>query len=161
MSEGQANKFYEGEGESHNDATEDPSVIVYFAVKPIYEVEVPKVELLATSINAEGYEPEPTRQVHGMRLVGLIPCSDAFGVDLLVDHYTAAIKKNAQEKEQKHENLKKSPEELAGNYDYGQDIVNYSPKHAGVQYIEKKLKPIVSGTLGAKLTEADEADKRA
>ena len=42
MSEGQANKFYEGEGESNNDAAEDPSVIVYCALKPIFEVEVPK-----------------------------------------------------------------------------------------------------------------------
>jgi len=42
MSEGQANKFYEGEGESNSAAAEDPSVLVYFAVKPVFDVEVPK-----------------------------------------------------------------------------------------------------------------------
>jgi len=40
--------------------------MVYYAVKPIYEIEVPKEEQLATSINAEDYDPEPLRTVHGM-----------------------------------------------------------------------------------------------
>lgn len=128
MSEGQANKFYEGEGESNNDAAEDPSVIVYCAVKPIFEVEVPKQELLATAINAEDYEPEPTRIIHGMRLVGLIPCSDAFGVDLLVERYAEALKKNAEEQDARLANLKKTPDQLATEHNFGQDYINYSPK---------------------------------
>lgn len=99
MSEGQANKFYEGEGENLNDATEDPSVIVYCAVRQIFEVEVPKEEQLATSINAEDFDPEPMRTIHGMQLVGLIPVSDAFGVDLLVENYTELLKENAKENE--------------------------------------------------------------
>jgi hypothetical protein len=128
MTEGQANKFYEGEGESHNDAAEDPSVLVYCAVRPIFEVEVPKEEQLATSINAEDYDPEPTRIIHGMRLVGLIPVSDSFGVDLLVENYEQKLKQNAEENEARLANLKKTPEELAIELDYGEGFINYSPR---------------------------------
>ena len=35
MAEGQAVKFYEGEGESMGNDTEDPNVLYYFVVKPI------------------------------------------------------------------------------------------------------------------------------
>ena len=133
MSEGQANKFYEGEGESNNDAAEDPSVIVYCAVQPIFEVEVPKHELLATAINAEDYEPEPTRRVHGVRLVGLIPCSDAFGVELLVDHYKEALREAADETERRQANLKKTPEELTTELNYGEEYTNYSPRFEEVE----------------------------
>lgn len=159
MSEGQANKFYEGEGESNNDAAEDPSVIVYCAVQPIYEIEVPKEELLATAINAEDYEPEPMRTIHGMRLVGLIPVSDAFGVDLLVDKYVDILKNNAKENEERLANLKKTPEELATEHNFGQAFINYSPKFKDdLQYDKPQpgIKP-----PGQKETEADLADKRA
>lgn len=158
MSEGQANKFYEGEGESNNDAAEDPSVIVYCAVQPIFEVEVPKQELLATAINAE-HEPEPTRKVHGVRLVGLIPCSDAFGVDLLVDRYVEALKQVEAEAEQRHANLKKSPDELAAELNDGAGFSNYSPR-----FDEQKAPQNTPGIqpVGERLAaEADLADRRA
>lgn len=159
MSEGQANKFYEGEGESQNDAAEDPSVIVYCAVKPIFEVEVPKEELLATAINAEDYEPEPTRLIHGMRLVGLIPVSDAFGVDLLVDNYVEQLKVNAKEKEERAKNLQKTPEELAIELNYGEGFQNYSPKFKDDPLLHRTGPGIKNPSN--KETEADLADKRA
>ena len=99
MSEGQANKFYEGEGET--DRAEDPSVLVYCAVQPMFDVTAPGRDRPVTAINAEDYEPAPTRRVHGVRLVGLIPCSDAFGVDLLVDDYKAALQKVTAETEER------------------------------------------------------------
>ena len=94
-----------------------------------------------------------------MRLVGLIPCSDAFGVDLLVETYAQALKKNAEEQEARLANLKKTPEELATELNFGQDYINYSPKFSNDQSDEKPAPGIKPP--GRRATEADQAMKRA
>ena len=87
MAEGLANKFYEGEGENTNDQCDDPSVIIYYIVRAL-EYDEDQPEDKGFNINASEHSPVyHAEAVHkfGCRLVGMIPCSDAFGVDLIID----------------------------------------------------------------------------
>ena len=81
---GAANLFYEGEGESRNDECDDPSMIIYWIIE---------------SINEE-YAAHDHDHEAGCRLVGFIPCSDSFGVDLMLDNYKAALVKVQEERAQ-------------------------------------------------------------
>ena len=52
----------------------------------------------------------------GCRLVGLIPCSDAFGVDLIIDRYQDALAERAKEQKEKQETfLSSNPSQLIEN----------------------------------------------
>jgi len=42
-----------------------------------------------------------SEDLYGCRLVGFIPCSDIFGVDLILDKYTEALAKQKQTREKK------------------------------------------------------------
>jgi len=81
---GAANLFYEGEGESRNDECDDPSMIIYWIIE---------------SINEEQSSHEHEHEA-GCRLIGFIPCSDSFGVDLMLDNYKAGLKKVKEERAQ-------------------------------------------------------------
>lgn len=91
MVEGQAKKFYQGMAGQTNDVIfEDPSVINYFVIEPRYSSPFeddgsPMYGLQDHELNAEEVEH---RHFNGTRLVGMIPCSDAFGVDLIIDKFT-------------------------------------------------------------------------
>lgn len=93
MSEGAAKRFYQGQGEVQNNAT-DPSVITYFVIQPqIESMEKHQLDRLFSQ-NAESPNKTLSSTQTGCRLVGIIPCSDAFGVDLLIDKYQAALRKS-------------------------------------------------------------------
>ena len=81
---GAANLFYEGEGESRNDECDDPSMIIYWIIE---------------SINEEQSTHDHTHEA-GCKLIGFIPCSDAFGVDLMLENYKAGLAKVKEERAQ-------------------------------------------------------------
>jgi len=85
MSEGAAKRFYQGEVKNF---AADPSVIVYYAIQT--QLEDAKDDASGIYLNKMPEEDE-TKHNHiklaGSRLVGIIPCSDAFGVDLLIEKY--------------------------------------------------------------------------
>jgi len=58
MSEGQANKFYEGEGENTNGKCEDPSVIAYCVIQPLYDIQAQDPSPAPFNINASEVEKD-------------------------------------------------------------------------------------------------------
>lgn len=94
-------------------------------------------------MRGEPYDPAPSRRVHGVRLVGLIPCSDAFGVDLQVDHYRSALQALEAQKAAKHADAKKTPEALAADANLGVDFPDYSPR------FEDPIEEFRAGHIGA------------
>jgi hypothetical protein len=87
LASGAANLFYEGEGESRNDGCDDPSVIIYWIIESIRDHDDSPPSL---AINEPSHE-ECEEDKYGCRLIGYIPCSDAFGVDLILDKYNKSI----------------------------------------------------------------------
>jgi len=51
----------------------------------------------------------------GCQLVGMIPCSDAFGVDLIVDKYQKALAAREKEKQEAHPDLVSERKVLTAN----------------------------------------------
>lgn len=86
MAEGQALKFYQGEGDATNGKVDDSSVINYMIVRTLQE-EAPGTQKVQTSINNYCKSEGDHDHQFGCRLVGIIPCSDAFGVDLIISRY--------------------------------------------------------------------------
>lgn len=104
MTENPAKKFYDGEELPEDQRVEGAhlehdgaaqNVINYCVIQARYETAVPPSSIINSSINGERV-PGLTRPVVGARLVGMVPCSDAFGFDILISDYQAAVKK-AQE----------------------------------------------------------------
>lgn len=106
MTENPAKKFYDGEelpedqraeGEhlEHDGAAQN--VINYCVIQARYETTVPPPSIINSSINGERV-PGLTQPVVGARLVGMVPCSDAFGFDILISDYQAAVKKVKEQK---------------------------------------------------------------
>lgn len=105
LAEGKARAFYQGMGGLNSDEYEDPTVINYYVIEPRYESredEDGSPVAPRHNINTGIQEPRGAdsdsmshlSQMHvhyGTRLVGMIPCSDAFGVDLLTDKYAAKV----------------------------------------------------------------------
>jgi hypothetical protein len=97
LASGAANNFYAGEGDNTNDGTDDPSLIIYWVIESVVEQEMPPRKLLTS---------EDSEELFGCKLIGFIPCSDIFGVDLILEKYQVALSKQkefreASEKEQK------------------------------------------------------------
>ena len=78
LSSGAANNFYAGEGENTNDGTDDPSMIIYWIIESVVEQEMPPRRIVISSDSEEKY---------GCKLIGFIPCSDIFGVNLILEKY--------------------------------------------------------------------------
>ena len=88
MVEGMAKKFYQGMAGVTNDVTfDDPSVINYFVIEPLYQCSMDE----DGSPNYHDQDSEVKMTFNGTRLVGMIPCSDAFGVDLIIDDYNSKV----------------------------------------------------------------------
>jgi hypothetical protein len=75
MSNGMANNFYKGEGESTAEGCDDPTVLNYYIV-----------DAHCTNVM------DPVKSKFYCRLLGVIPCSDSFGTDVCTDEYAAKIK---------------------------------------------------------------------
>lgn len=94
MSDNAARRFYQGEGELL-DCALDPSVITYYVVMPV-KVEAGQ-DISASLSNFDqiyaNYERNTLRSIRrptietGCKLIAVIPCSDIFGVDLVIDQY--------------------------------------------------------------------------
>ena len=101
LAEGMAKQFYEGLGGLHSDQFEDPTVVNYFVIEARYEAEadengspigvrhtINESNVLDTSqSDVYSVDSRRARTFNGTRLVGIIPCSDAFGVDLIIEKY--------------------------------------------------------------------------
>lgn len=83
LSSGAANSFYQGEGENLNASVDDPGVLVYYVIRPIIFVEQ---ELNVAVANEHPIIKQGEN--FGIKLIGHIPCSDSFGVSLVIDRYT-------------------------------------------------------------------------
>lgn len=98
---GLAKNFYAGEEESFDTMAnqEDPLSINYFVVRTCQDQDQIEDHINSHSPYIhQNLEEDPSKQFKFMcRLVGMIPCSDAFGVDIIVDEYEAAIQKNHKE----------------------------------------------------------------
>lgn len=75
MSEGAAKRFYQGQQDNCAHNADDPHVISYYAIKTHH---------CSHGCGSNIEEQSETTSL-GCRLVGIIPCSDAFGVDFLID----------------------------------------------------------------------------
>jgi hypothetical protein len=89
MAEGQALKFYSGEGEL--DEAEDPSTASYYIVRVLQDDNDETSQSLNESSNVQA------KVKYGCRIIGVITCSDAFGVDLVVDQYNDSLAARARE----------------------------------------------------------------
>ena len=110
MTENPAKKFYDGEDlpedqraegvHEHDGAHEGAAqnVINYCVIQARYETAVPPPSIINSSTNGERV-PGLTRPVVGARLVGMVPCSDAFGFDILISDYQAAVQKAQAQKQ--------------------------------------------------------------
>lgn len=106
MAEGQANKFFEGEGENTNDQCEDPSVIIYYIVQVVEFDEEERFEAFKSSCPSPILHHGHMHQhKYGCKLVGMIPCSDSFGVDLILERYNGYIAKRKKEEEERKANF--------------------------------------------------------
>ena len=113
--------------------------------------------------------------MHGGQLVGLIPVSDSFGVDLLVDHYKSALTQLQEENDESMRNLKKTPAEIALEFNNGDDFPDYTPRfddvdqagasqYSGLSANARRLVQERQGEYqdaGAVIPEADLAERRA
>jgi hypothetical protein len=105
LAEGKARAFYQGIAGLNTNKYEDPTVINYYVIEPRYEALHDeggspigrKLNVINTGLQADNQSEsesdfsEALHVHHGTRLVGLIPCSDAFGVDVLADKYATKI----------------------------------------------------------------------
>lgn len=76
LAPGTAGSFYEGEQDMMK--AEDPSLIIYWILESEKYPDLHPSKLMSSSISEDLY---------GCRLIGFIPCSDIFGVDLILDKY--------------------------------------------------------------------------
>jgi len=67
----------------------------YYIIRPIFSDDKDML------FNATG-QVKATANSFGTKLVGLIYCSDSFGVDLLVENYLDALESNAQKDKDKY-----------------------------------------------------------
>ena len=104
MVEGQAKKFYQGMAGMTNDvAFEDPSVINYFVISATHIKDKDEEENLMASINLN----DPSQHLNGTRLCGMIPCSDAFGVDIIIEKYNDQVEIKGSKTKQHNDNLRR------------------------------------------------------
>lgn len=105
--EGQAKKFYQGVSGHVNDVVfDDHSLINYFVIEPRWNAEVDDDgHPIADTVNLDYQDHH--QEFHGTRLVGVVPCSDAFGVDLAIEKYSHAIQKKGEVMNNHHENLRR------------------------------------------------------
>lgn len=96
MSENAARRFYQGEGQTL-DCAVDPSLITYYVVQPFkvdgYSAEsIHKFQQLFTTFENNSLRGIDRPMVEtGCKLIAIIPCSDIFGVDLLLDKHQDLI----------------------------------------------------------------------
>ena len=123
MTENKASKFYDGvappedqvkktlDDHGHDQGHDNiaKNVINYCIVQPRYEQKVPNKNRFYfgpdEDENDEG-ETQVTRPIVGSRLVGIIPCSDARGYDILIRDYREAEIMQKQIKEQEMKVMK-------------------------------------------------------
>lgn len=121
MTENPANKFYHGlpppedqikkvnntalHGHSHDESMFS-KVINYCIVQPRYEKKISQ-NIFDFGATTEGLMGDAeTRSIVGARLVGIIPCSDARGYDILIKDFREAETKNKKIKEQEMKVMK-------------------------------------------------------
>ena len=96
MAEGQAQTFYQGEGEdTTKGGKDDPSTLIYYIVAANEYDEIYQAPQMS-QIN----EPEMNDVItkYSCKLVGMVPCSDAFGVDLIIEKFNKKIAENEKNK---------------------------------------------------------------
>jgi hypothetical protein len=95
IASGAAESFYQGEGEATNDGCDDPSVIVYWIVETtLQEVEDVPPRMLITNVQDEiELDSGEPNFIYGNKLIGYLPCSDSFGVDLILENYQKELAK--------------------------------------------------------------------
>ena len=114
MTENPASKFYHGvappedqlkkiEHDSHGHEHEamHQKVINYCIVQPRYEQKIPR-----TGFFSDDDDNMETRAIIGSRLVGIIPCSDARGYDILIKDFRDAEARQKKIKEQEMKVMK-------------------------------------------------------
>ena len=120
LAEGQANKFFTGMSGVNSAQNEDPSVINYFVIEPRYEAERDEQgspTKVRNQINtgmdhqsdasSDFGDRENFHTHYGTRLVGMIPCSDAFGVDLVIENYMTHVDKQKKAREHHDDSIRR------------------------------------------------------
>jgi hypothetical protein len=120
-----------------------------------------KKNTIQTSINQiEGERDE--EHEFGCRLVGIIPVSDAFGIDLIIERYTEqSVEFKKQQDEKNNQFMKSNPDDLQKKYDIemqklmipqidepsptktNSDNQNLSEKDVRLQKMEKQLEELI------------------
>ena len=96
---GAAESFYQGEGEATSGACDDPSVIVYWIIQTtLMEVDDVPPRNIIPSLNQDASFDKEYKTIYGNRLIGYLPCSDTFGVDVILDKYQKDLAKKNEEK---------------------------------------------------------------
>lgn len=85
-------KTLDEHGHNHHHDNMSQKVINYCIVQPCYEQKVPNKNRFYFGQDEDENETEPskTRSIVGARLVGIIPCSDARGYDILIKDFRDA-----------------------------------------------------------------------
>ena len=76
---------------------QDPSMIIYWIVES--EKQIDLMPHMSSVISDDFY---------GCKLIGFIPCSDIFGVDLILDNFQAALKEQKENREKKEHKRRES-----------------------------------------------------
>lgn len=98
MSEGAAKRFYQGEVKNF---AADPSVIVYYAIQTqLADAKDDSSSIYSNKMPEQDETKYNDIKLTGCRLVGIIPCSDAFGVDLLIEKYQTALQEREEENQE-------------------------------------------------------------
>ena len=97
MLSGQAQNFYQGEGQNTDFHERDPSSINYFVVKA--------VEKNWHTTDDDHHDHHHKCGNFGLRLVGIIPFSDTFGVDINTDDFIQKIEERKEQRKLQKEKL--------------------------------------------------------